>query len=48
MVSDFHLCKDSTTVNIYEPNKLVVSVTASDSVNCFAGSDGSINTSTVG
>jgi gliding motility-associated-like protein len=34
------LCKDSTTVNIYEPNKLVVSVTAIKNATCYGYSDG--------
>jgi gliding motility-associated-like protein len=41
IVSDFHGCTDTAFVNLREPDAVDVRITASDSVNCFGGSDGS-------
>ena len=41
IVTDFHGCTDTAFVTIREPDAVDVRITASDSVNCFGGSDGS-------
>jgi gliding motility-associated-like protein len=48
IAKDVYGCSDSITGIVDEPSKVVISVTAIDSVNCFQGSDGSITTSTAG
>ena len=48
IAKDIYGCSDSTTGTVNEPAKVVLTITAIDSVNCFQGSDGSITTSIAG
>ena len=48
IVKDIYGCSDSASYAVQEPTKVSLSVTATDSVNCYLGADGSINTSISG
>ena len=48
IAKDIYGCSDSITGTVNEPAKVVLTITAIDSVNCFQGSDGSITTSIAG
>jgi len=48
IAKDIYGCSDSITGTVNEPEKVVLTVVAVDSVNCFNGSDGSIQTSIAG
>ena len=48
IVKDIYGCSDSASYAVEEPTKVRLSVTATDSVNCYLGADGSINTSISG
>ncbi len=45
---DAYNCKDSAIATVSEPNKLLLSLASSDSVNCFGGSDGSLKVTATG
>lgn len=48
IAKDVYGCSDSVSVTVNEPEKVTLTVTEVDSVNCFNGSDGSISTSIAG
>ena len=48
IVKDIYGCSDSISAAVNEPLKVVTKIIATDSVNCFNGSDGSITTATTG
>jgi gliding motility-associated-like protein len=48
VIFDAYNCKDSMSKDVYQPNKLSLSITATDSVNCFGGSDGSASVNVTG
>jgi gliding motility-associated-like protein len=48
VVKDLYGCSDSISGTVNEPLKVVTKIIATDSVNCFNGSDGSITTATTG
>lgn len=41
IITDYYGCRDSATATIREPAKVSISISASDSVNCRGGRDGS-------
>ena len=48
IAKDIYGCSDSIIGTVNEPAKVVLTITAIDSVNCFKGTDGSITTSIAG
>lgn len=48
IIEDAYNCKDSLNATVKEPLKLQLSLSSSDSVNCFGGSDGSLKVSSTG
>jgi gliding motility-associated-like protein len=48
VIFDAYNCKDSMSKDVYQPSKLSLNITATDSVNCFGGSDGSAKVNVTG
>jgi gliding motility-associated-like protein len=48
IIKDAYNCSDSATAVVYEPAALKASITSTDSVNCYGGSDGTILASVAG